>query len=448
MSNSPEVKDSDSNREGAKYRPIVTGPARTSSSRTRRDIGMLVFVLLVLVGAVILAVRLLSPEEKPYTLSNYTFAEVRPADFIDSVTAPGTVAPVDTVEVRAAVSGVVAQLKVAPGDEVKVGDPICVLQSPELVARREEARRQVLAAEDALAKAELDSIQMEERLGREIIAAQQAVVDAAARRGNLEELFEAGAVPRSQVDEARSAEGQARASFEAKHSELAAAIRSNALSVDTARRQVDVAKDTLRAAEDAISHLVVRSPIRGTVLELSVVSGATASQGGNVAQVADTGSLVVKAKVPSTDVRMVTVGQPVSINLGGKRAAGSVRSVAPKAETSGQGATVAVTIDFDSQPADVPPNSAAFVEIQVRKRTGVQSLPRGPYLGSSREMFVYVIEGSGAVQRDVRFGGVFGNMIEVVDGLSSGERVITSSYEEFKDRRKIKVVPEGGREVR
>jgi len=69
-------------------------------------------------------------------------------------------------------------------------------------------------------------------------------------------------------------------------------------------------------------------------------------------------------------------------------------------------------------------------------------------MGSGREMFVYVIEGSSAVQRDVRFGSVFGNLIEVADGLSVGERVITSSYEEFKDRRKIKVVPEGGRETR
>lgn len=69
-------------------------------------------------------------------------------------------------------------------------------------------------------------------------------------------------------------------------------------------------------------------------------------------------------------------------------------------------------------------------------------------MGSGREMFVYVIEGSSAVQRDVRFGSVFGNLVEVADGLSLGERVITSSYEEFKDRRKIRVVPEGGRETR
>lgn len=428
------------------YEPIVTSPARTSSSKTRRDMGMLIFIIAVLVGAVALAARFLIPKEKPYLLSNYTFAHVSTADFTDSVSAPGTVAPATTVDVRADVSGVVAKLSAALGDEVNVGDPICILQSPELVTRRDEAVRQVVAAEDALAKAKLDAAQSEERVRREIVVAEQAVSDALNRREDMEKLFEAGAVSRVQVDEARAAESKARMALDNARLDHDATIRSNALSIDTATRQVGVARNALRAAEDCISQLTVCSPIKGKVLELSAVLGATASQGGVVAQVADMESIVVKAKVASTDVRRVTVGQPASINLGGRKVAGVVRHVAPKAEASGQGATVEVTIDFDERPGDVPPNSAAFVDIEVQRRTDVPSLPRGAYLASSRELFVYVIEGSKAVQRDVRFGSIFGNRIEVVDGLSVGESVITSSYEEFKDRREIKVAPEGGRE--
>ncbi|NLH86735.1 MAG: HlyD family efflux transporter periplasmic adaptor subunit [Firmicutes bacterium] len=441
-SNSPGAEGRDG---GRKYEPIVTSPARTSSSRTRRDMGMLIFIVVVLVGAVLLAAWFLMPKEKPYLLSNYTFAHVSTAEFTDSVSAPGTVAPDTTVDVRAAVAGVVAQLSAAPGDEVNAGDPICVLQSPELVTRRDEAVRQVLAAEDALAKAKLDAAQAEERLKREILLARQALSDASARLGDMERLFDAGAVSRSQVDEARNEETRARMALDAAELDSEAAAMSNALAIDTATRQVAVAREALRSAEEGITQLTVRSPIRGKVLELSVVPGATASQGGVVAQVADMGSLVVRAKVPSTDIRRVTVGQPAAINLGGKKATGTVKHVAPKAEASGQGATVEVTIAFDEQPGDVPPNSAAFVDIEVRRRTDVPSLPRGAYLASSRELFVYVIEGSKAVQRDVRFGSIFGNRIEVVDGLLVGESVITSSYEEFKDRREIKVAPEGGR---
>jgi len=192
------------------YEPIVTSPARTSSSKTRRDMGMLIFIIAVLVGAVALAARFLIPKEKPYLLSNYTFAHVSTADFTDSVSAPGTVAPATTVDVRADVSGVVAKLSAALGDEVNVGDPICVLQSPELVTRRDEAVRQVVAAEDALAKAKLDAAQSEERVRREIVVAEQAVSDALNRREDMEKLFEAGAVSRVQVDEARAAESKAR----------------------------------------------------------------------------------------------------------------------------------------------------------------------------------------------------------------------------------------------
>ena len=285
---------------------------------------------------------------------------------------------------------------------------------PRALTRRDEAVQLVLAAEDALAKAKLDAAQAEERLKREILLARQALSDASARLGDMERLFDAGAVSRSQVDEARNEETRAHMALDGAELDSEAAAMSNALAIDTATRQVAVAR-SLRSAEEGITQLTVRSPIRGKVLELSVVPGATASQGGVVAQVADMGSLVVRAKVPSTDIRRVTVGQPAAINMGGKKATGTVKHVAPTAEASGQGATVEVTIAFDEQPGDVPPNSAAFVDIEVRRRTDVPSLPRGA-CASSRELFVYVIEGSKAVQRDVRFGSIFGNRIKSSTG--------------------------------
>ncbi len=50
--------------------------------------GMLIFIVVVLVGAVLLAAWFLMPKEKPYLLSNYTFAHVSTAEFTDSVSAP------------------------------------------------------------------------------------------------------------------------------------------------------------------------------------------------------------------------------------------------------------------------------------------------------------------------------------------------------------------------
>lgn len=430
---------------GKHLEPIVKRPPRTHQVRARRDLGMVLFVLVVLALAVGLPAYFLAPRERPYVLANYTYAEVKLGEFKDVVGAPGTVVPAHAVDVRAGASGVVQDIMVAPGEEVEPGTVVCVLHSADLVARREEAKRQVLVAEDNLRKTRLDGSQAIDRIKRDLGDAERNLGDARAKLEDARKLYEAGAIPRKQLEEAEGEVDRARSLVDARRADLSAAKAGNALQVDACERQVEVTRSSLRAIDDTIESLVLHSPIRGKILDVAVVPGATVSQGTVVAQVADLARLVVKARVDSSSVRLVTQGQPATVNFGGRICTGSVQYVAPRAEETGQGTAVDVRISLSSPPDDVPPNSAAYVEIEVRQRSGVPCLPRGAFLASGQEMFVYVITGDRAVQRDVRYGATYGNAVEVLDGLAVGEKVITSSYEEFKDRREVRVLPEGGR---
>ncbi|NPV81032.1 MAG: efflux RND transporter periplasmic adaptor subunit [Firmicutes bacterium] len=429
-----------------RFEPIIRRPPRALSGRTRRDLAMVLFVAIVLALVVGLPAYFLMPREKPYLLANYTYAEVRPGEFKDVVDAPGTVLPAHTVEIRAEVAGVVQKIMVTPGQEVKPGMSICILHSADLAARLEEGKLQALTAEDNLEKARLESKQTIERIERDLEDAKRDVAYAMAKLEDARKLYEAGAIPQKQVEEAQAEVDRAQSIVESKQSELSASKAEAEFQINACARQLGAARSSLKAIEDAMAGLVLRSPIAGKVLDVAVVPGATVSQGMVVAQVADLSRLVVKAKVDASDIRLVTAGQRATVDLGGRSLSGTVQDVAPRAEETGQGATVDVTVGLNANPGDVPPNSAAYVEIEVRQRSGVLYLPRGPFLASGQEMFVYVIEGDKAVQRDVRFGRSYGNAIEILEGLAAGEKVITSSYEEFKDRKEIRVLSEGGRQ--
>ncbi|NLB64839.1 MAG: hypothetical protein GX801_12190 [Fibrobacter sp.] len=75
------------------------------------------------------------------------------------------------------------------------------------------------------------------------------------------------------------------------------------------------------------------------------------------------------------------------------------------------------------------------------------SLPRAPYLASGGRLFVYLLdeENQKAYQHDVFFGNSEGNYIVVERGLELGDKIITSSYEDFKEFKEIDINPEGGR---
>lgn len=84
----------------------------------------------------------------------------------------------------------------------------------------------------------------------------------------------------------------------------------------------------------------------------------------------------------------------------------------------------------------------AHIHLQLQKDS--LYLPRGAYLTSGQQLFVYVIDGNKAQKREVQFGLLDGNAVQILRGLELGERVIISSYDAFRHLDEIEILPEGG----
>jgi len=55
-----------------------------------------------------------------------------------------------------------------------------------------------------------------------------------------------------------------------------------------------------------------------------------------------------------------------------------------------------------------------------------------------------VVQGEQAVRRNVTYGMIESAAVEILSGLSPGEKVIISSYDEYRHLERVNVVPEGG----
>lgn len=106
---------------------------------------------------------------------------------------------------------------------------------------------------------------------------------------------------------------------------------------------------------------------------------------------------------------------------------------------------VDVHLELETDPSLFRPYSNVTANIHLGIYRNSLYLPRGTYLTSGQQLFVYVIEGSKAARRDVRFGLIEGNNIQILSGLERGDRVITSSYDQYRHLDEIEILPEGGR---
>jgi HlyD family secretion protein len=101
-------------------------------------------------------------------------------------------------------------------------------------------------------------------------------------------------------------------------------------------------------------------------------------------------------------------------------------------------------VDFLDEVSHLRPNSQVTASIHLQLHKGSLFLPRGAYLTSGQQLFVYAIDGDKAHKRDVQFGLLQGNSVQILRGLELGEEVIISSYDAFRHLDEIQILPEGG----
>ena len=278
--------------------------------------------------------------------------------------------------IGAPVSGRVASVEVVTGDKVRAGAVLLTIHSAD-----------VAAAQAALSEA---------RQGR--LLAEQTAARAA-------RMVEQGAGSVMEREQAVTALAQARAE------EDRAARALTALGVQG--NQTDY---------------VLKSPIAGTVVERNVAVGNTVSGGtpDPLVTVADLASVWVVADVYEPDLPYVHAGDRTTVTISaipGRSFEGEVDYVAQVVEQATRAARARIVLP--NSDGALRPGMFAQVHVQSVERATAE-VPKSAVLARRDEYYVFVEAQNGTfVRRTVRLGTERGDDVAVVDGLQSGEPVVT-----------------------
>jgi Cu(I)/Ag(I) efflux system membrane fusion protein len=175
-------------------------------------------------------------------------------------------------------------------------------------------------------------------------------------------------------------------------------------------------------------NLVVRSPIRGTVLEKKVVQGQYVTEGQDLYLLADLSSLWLAAKVYEQELGGIKIGQLAVARFPafpGRDFRGQIRFIDPVLDPATR--TAGVRIELPNPGAVLKPGMFANAELRVDLGRGL-AIPKSAVLDTGVRQVVYVQVGPGRfASREVRLGPPAGDLVQVVQGLAAGEQVVTSA---------------------
>lgn len=420
------------------------GP-RPKAERPRSQWPLLVGGLLAVLVLAAGALLILRPRQQVYVLRSYQAATVERGNLIETETAVGTLGSGDVRPVSAPTDAVVQEVLVRAGQDVQVGQGVLRLSSSSLQDARLKARDTLLDAQ-AKQASDLRSAQSavdDSELAR--VAATSAASVAGEALNGVQTLYAIGGVSRNELQSAQQKVQDAQRAVQAASNKARAAQGALQDAQNSGARRVQAAQDDLTRAERALRQLEVRAPLTGRVLNLTAQTGVRVAAGSPLLNVASLKEVSVKLQLGETLAGRVKAGQDARIRVGQQTWPGEITRVASTASSSGAQAapTVEAEAAFRHLPAGLRLGSSASVEVQVADHTGVLILPRAAFLSTGGEALAYVLSGDRAERREVSFGAQNDTQVEVVSGLQAGERVITSSYEAFKDQPSIQAPPGG-----
>ncbi|MHC1738335.1 MAG: efflux RND transporter periplasmic adaptor subunit [Ignavibacteriaceae bacterium] len=215
---------------------------------------------------------------------------------------------------------------------------------------------------------------------------------------------------------------------------------------------IELANAGVRAAEVALENMIIRAPFDGTVLSknadvgeiVAPLSASTTSKAA-VVMIADMSSLQLEADVSESNIQRISPNQNCEIILDAypnKRYPGYIAKIVPTADRSK--ATVLVKVGFRDYDYRVLPEMRAKVlflsEVKnyVKEEKPILLVPSTSILEVGNKKVVYVVAEGIALETIITTGRIFDQDIEVISGLSDGERIIEKLDERIKDGIKVK----------
>lgn len=251
----------------------------------------------------------------------------------DGYEARGTV-EVHEVELSAPAPGRVSVLRVDEGDQVAAGDTIAVLTQADLDATLDAQRARLATAQATLRELEAGARAQEIRQAEAELAAATAEAERTAKDSErMRALAANNAIARQQLDNAVAAERVAAERRRAAQEALAllrAGTRPERIA--GARSEVSTARATVAQIEARAGDLVLRAPVAGIILARHAERGEMLGPNVPVATLGETGRPYVRVYLPQAVVRDLQPGAPVTILDGDRTMPGRVAAINPRAE--------------------------------------------------------------------------------------------------------------------
>jgi RND family efflux transporter MFP subunit len=394
-----------------------------------------IFAFAVLIGVGLLAWRWMGRDSSEADDPNHAVAGsgdmpagVARADrrtISNTLTISGTFKPFQDVDVHAKVAGYIKVIYVDVGDHVREGQTLAILEVPELAAQ--------LAGADAGARRAMEEI------GRaqgdlERAKSTHAAMHSAYTRLNDAAKTQKGLVAQQELDDSQ-----------AKDLEAEAQVSSAKSALSAAQQELEVAQANQKQVSALSNYTRITAPFAGVITNRYADTGALVAAGTSsstqaipVVRIAQISVLRLVLPIPESIAGQIHLGHPVRVRVQAlnEDIEGKVSRFADSLDM--QTRTMETEIDCQNRDGRLLPGMYSDTQLLLREKKNALTIPLEAVVRTGEDATVLAVNAQDLLEeRHVKLGIEDNSRVEVVSGLSDGERVVIGNRSQFHNGQKI-----------
>jgi RND family efflux transporter MFP subunit len=376
------------------------------------------------------------PRRLRYEVDKLEIAEVKQDKFLEYLDVEGIIQPKLTIKLNSLESGSVERIVAEDGSLLKAGDTILVLTNLELVRTIEDERDELSKQQVSYREKQIQMERKSSELKRQSLETTYKLDRLSKENVLNREEYNIGIKSKAQYEVATdefvfNQENTRLILDELKHDSLLNLIQTDLMHNDLSREE-----KRFERSRERLDNLIVRAPMDGQLSFVSVIPGERVNAGTNIGELKVIDQIKINTKVSEYYIDRIVVGLPATITYQGEKYSLKITKINPEIRDR----QFEVDLIFSKRTLDNVRIGKSFrVQIELEQPEDALVIPKGNFFQTTGGQWIFKLNASGdrAKKTTLSIGRQNPRQYEVLDGLSPGDRIIVTGYDNFGNAEEI-----------
>lgn len=358
--------------------------------------------------------------------------------FEDFILFQAKVTPLNSILVNVIEGGAVQEIFVNNGDKVIQGQPLVRLYNPNTELTYMQQETAIIEQINNLNKAKLDLRNQELNLAKDLISIEHDFIDAKDLFDLNKKLFEQEILSKNEWQKTQENYRFQKERMDIIKESVRKEKQANSIQIGQLNQSIGIMNKSLTVLRKNKNNFLIVAPLSGRLSSFEPILGKTYVQGNSIGTIDVMKGYKLLAEVDEFYLERVSEGQKGSIDFNGKTVEVKINKVIPEIK----GGRFIVELNFvKDEQLELNQGLTFGVRINLSEKTKSVLLPKGSFYQETAGKWIFVVKGNQAERKVIKLGRENPTYYEVLEGLKTGEKIVTSSYVDYKDMEVLSLVP-------